>query len=624
MLIQPWYYFDEMGKQPCDSHKSHQTQVHRWTSAVYEEARTELDRNEEIISIDKYVRYLMGHHWPERRPSYKSSPVDNKIWTNLVQLVSYLTDIRQSFEIQTGNPDLKGIATTINMLARSWFINQDVDITTAMIVIYSALTVGYGRQVYNEDANGGEGEIELSECGPLDLIPIKPGKRLEDALGVIYEKPMPLTWFQEKYPILGDLVPADPQYSTYRGRETQQNSQWHFLAAPFRRLFGMEQHPSLDSAIPMGRYREFYLKDNRRNTSDREVFVGDITKQNGYMVPPGGKLYPRKRLIIMGGPVVLYDGPNPFWHGRYPFAAMRINQVPWQWPGVSEFRNQIPLQDVLNAILAGVLDVIKKAVNPVMTAPINAFSDAVRRTMDPNMPGARLYYNQAAGQPPKWEQPPMLPPYVMDGYNVAREALTSQTGFIDANTLANKRIIPAQDTIEEMKGGQQTVVRLKVRFIESFFREVGEQYISNVFQFAPAARRLQVLGRNGLFWTDYNYEGPASLLRNGQKPEDAWRSYKWTVAPGTLVKGSNQEERATAIRLRSTGDLDRRNMFKILDLENIVDSVERNLRREGADILLNMLRTQLSQQGGGAGMQISPDLLNQITMASAEKPEPIQ
>lgn len=620
-MLSPWYSFDYAGNQTVDTIQNHQRFTRKWCEAVYDEARAENEQNEEITDLDKHIRYLMGKQWPDKRPTYKASPVANRTWTNLVQLVSYLTDIRQSFEVQARDRQYNQTSEKLNKMARSWFVDQDVDMVTAMVIIYSALTVGYMRQVWNQDLNGGEGDIEVTACGPLDVLPIKPTHTLQGAFGLIYEKAMPLSWFPQHYPLFGDLVRPDERYSRYRGKSSSiANQAFWYLGAAYRRLMGIGENPTVSSAIPMGRYREFWLKDASKNTSDKDVYVGDMTKGTGYFVQPKRPLYPRGRLIIMGGDVVLYDGPNPHWHGRFPFAALRINQVPWQWPGVSEFRNQIPMQDVMNNILAGILDMVKKAVNPPMHAPVNAFSDAMRKTMDPNMPGARLYYNPSAGAP-SWAQIANLPSFVFETMMYAREELTAQTGFLDPSSLAGKKIIPSADTMEMLGQGQQTLVRLKVRYIESFFREVGEQWVPNAFQYYRTKRRVLSSGLDGLTWQDFNWD-PREICPDPLNPYDHWRSYKWTIIPGSLLKSSRTPDQVKAMNLRRLGDMDRKNLFKILDLDSLTESVEKNLKAEGADILVNMLRQKMSMSGGGGGL--SPEALEQLNEATTNKPEPIQ
>jgi hypothetical protein len=256
-----------------------------------------------------------------------------------------------------------------------------------------------------------------------------------------------------------------------------------------------------------------------------------------------------------------------------------------------------------------------------MLAPINAFSDAVRKTMDPNMPGARLYYNQNVASPPSWAQIASLPSFVFDTMMYAREELMSQTGFIDSGALAAKKIIPSADTMEQLGQGQQTLVRLKVRYIESFFREVGEQWIANAFQYYRTSRRVLTRGLDGLTWQDWDWI-PSEITPNPLNPYDHWRTFKWTIIPGSLLKSSRMPDQIKAMNLRRQGDMDRRNLFKILDLDSLSDSVEKNLQKEGADILVNMLRQKMSGANGGGGL--SPEALNQLNAATTEAPAPIQ
>jgi hypothetical protein len=598
----------------------HDKAVGTWCQAVFEEAKDELERYEEIVNIDRNINYLMGRQWVERRPSYKASPVANRLWTNLIQLVSYLTDIRQSFEIKANNRNFDRHAEVLNKLIRGWFFNEDVDMTMAMIIIHSALTIGYGRLVWNPELKNGEGELELTACGAMDVIPIRPGHNLQKSLGVIYRTPKPLSWFQEKYPTKGFAVPIDREYSQFISTASSNAGQgmwgraWQVLSPQMRRLFGQSASQYRDSVIPMALYREFWIRDDQKNTSDKEVFVGDLNTEYGYTVQPGQRLYPRGRLVCMGGPVVLYDGPNPFWHGQFPFAALRLNRVPWQWPGVSEFRNQIPLQDVMNNILAGILDAVKKAVNPPLVAPDNAFGQAIKRNLDPNMPGAKVFYSPASISPPQYAPAPALPSFVFQTMLYAQQELDAQSGFIDLSSVSRKAIIPAADTLEQMKEGQQTLVRLKVRYIESFIKDLGHQFVPNLFQFYTMKRRIQMLGEDGTTFEDYDYD-PGTMIPSGVPAEEHWRQFQFLVHPGSLLKSSRQPLQALIMALRRQGDMDRKNMFNVLDLENMISSVEKNLEEEGKQFLINIIRQKMNAAGGGGGIPM--DALKQISGSPA-------
>lgn len=618
MDLPGWYSHDAGGQQWPINESAHDVLVSRWCEAVFEEAKDDLERNDEIVQIDRSINYLMGKQWVERRPSYKAAPVANRLWTNLVQLISYLTDIRPSFEIKSNNKLYDHHSKVLNKMIAAWFVNEDIDMSLAMIIIHAALTIGYGRLVWNPDLRNGEGEMELTPLGAMDLIPIRPSHTLQRALGVIYRCPKPLSWFKEKYPLKGFRVPVDKEYSQYTSSPNQ--NLWtrgmQVLSPQMRRLFGQSSTQIRESAIPMALYREFWIRDNQRNTSDATVWVGnngDSSGEYGYKVEPGKKLYPRGRVIIMGGPVVLFDGPNPFYHGMFPFACLRLNRVPWQWPGISEFRNQIPLQDVMNNVLAGILDAVKKAVNPQLLAPDNAFGAAVKKNLDPNMPNAKIFYSPASIAAPQYAPAPVLPGFVFQTMLYAQQELDSQSGFLDMSSISRKGIVPAGDTLEQMKEGQQTLVRLKVRYIEDFMKQVGQQWVPNAFQFYNLKRRLQMLGSDGLTWEDFDWD-PGTMIPAGENKEEYWKKFTFMMVPGSLLKSARMPQQQMMLMLRRMGDMDLKNMLDSLDLGGLYESVIKNLDEEGKDIMFQMAKQKHAATGGGGGTL--PGVLNQLAGAS--------
>jgi hypothetical protein len=618
MDLPGWYSYDPSATQwPLDE-TAHDLLVSRWCEAVFEEAKDDLERNDDVVQIDRAINYLMGKQWVERRPSYKAAPVANRLWTNLVQLISYLTDIRPSFEIKANNKLYDEHAKVLNKMVRAWFMNEDIDMTLAMIIVHAALTIGYGRLIWNPDLKNGEGEMELTALGAMDLIPIRPSHTLQRSLGVIYRAPKPISWFKEKYPLKGYKVPVDKEYSQYLGGPSQAGTgmwgrAWQVLSPQMRRVFGQTTSQARDSAIPMALYREFWIRDSQRNTSNATVWVGDQQREYGYAVQPGQKLYPRGRLMILGGPVVLYDGPNPHYHGQFPFQCLRLNRVPWQFPGLSEFRNQIPLQDVMNNVLAGILDAVKKAVNPQLLAPDNAFGASVKKNLDPNMPNAKIFYSPASIQAPTWGPAPVLPSFVFQTMLYAQQELDSQSGFLDMGSISRRGIVPAGDTLEQLKEGQQTLVRLKVRYIEDFMKQMGQQWVPNAFQFYTLKRRMQLLGSEGLTWEDFDWD-PGTMVPYGTPAEEHWKAFTFMMVPGSLLKSARMPQQALMLNLRRMGDMDMKNMLESLDLGGLYDSIKKNLEEEGANILIQAIRQKQAGAAGGGGML--PGAMEKISNAT--------
>lgn len=598
MDITPLFTTDPQGVATSQDGE-YQKSVRNWCESVYEEAKDELEKNEEIINIDKSIAFLLGKQWSEKRPTYKSSPVSNRVWSNLIQLVSYLTDIRPSFEVKASNKLYDGHCEVLNKLTKSWFYNQDIDMTLAQIIIHAATTIGYGRLVWNPDLQGGIGDMELKALGPTDLIPIRPAHNLQGSRGVVYHTIKELSWFRDKFPIMGNAVQADNQLSRYSKTSKPGGAigrAWEVVGPAMRRIFSAAATAVTESTLPLARLREFWIRDEQRNTSNATVYVGDLKKGYGYKVEPGEKLYPRGRLIVMGGSIILYDGPNPFWHGQFPFAALKLNQVPWSWLGISEFRNQIPLQESMNNILAGILDSVKRAVNPPLLAPSNAFGDAVKKNIDPNMPNAMIYYNPNTIAPPQYAQSASLPGFVFETMLYFQRELDSQSGFLDLQGLTRRGIIPAGDTIEQLKQNQQTMVRLKVRYIEGFFKEIGNMFVANAFQFYSMKRRIHMLGSDGLTWEDFDFE-PGTMVPDTSSPEIFFRNFGFYVAPGSLLDANRVQKAMLMLQLRRMGDMDLKNLLESLDLGTMYDKIKKNLQDEGGDILLQAVKAKM---GGGA------------------------
>jgi len=319
------------------SEQEYATRTRLWLESAYEEATYEQSQNEEVKKIDKYIEYIMGKQWPSRRPSYRSSPINNRIWRLLWELVAIMTDIRPIFQIKATKESYAKPAEMLNKVTRSWWLTSDSDMALGNIILYAILTTGYGKLTWNNELRNGQGDLELQPLGPLDVLPLKPRHTLQSAQAVIYKSVMPLGWFKQKFGAKGALVQSDPGFSRYAtspGRPTHIPSMiFDALSPQMQRKIGSPERIQ-DSAYPTALYREFWIKDWTFNESNAPVTMGRPKSNWCYTVPPGKRLYPRGRLIAMGGRHILYDGPNPYWHGLFPFDVLRMNVVPWQFMGL--------------------------------------------------------------------------------------------------------------------------------------------------------------------------------------------------------------------------------------------------------------------------------------------------
>jgi hypothetical protein len=561
---------------------TYDTQVREWMDNAYEEAQWEYSQNDESSKVDKYIEYIVGKQWPRERATYKSSPVNNRIWRLFWEIVSLLTDIRPFIDIKANEDNYKHQAEMLNKTIKSWWLGSDADLGLALTVIYGLLSTGYTKLTWNSELRGREGDFEIIPVGPSDVLPLKARTKLDEAEAIIYKSVQSLGWFRRKFPQRGYLVKHDPNYSRYAVGESRPKHVpamlWDMLAPQMRRVLGGQQQYQ-SSVYPMALYRETWFNDFSKNTSNAEVLMGEPGTNWCYKVKPGGDLYPRGRLVIMGGSIILHDGPNPYWHGKFPFSALRLNVVPWQFLGLSEFRSLVPLQDIVNNTIAGIMDAIKKIVNPIFYAPKNAFSDSVWESLDWGMPGAKAAYNQMVSHQPQFGPAPALPAGVFQFLQWICREMDQSSGIAAVTEALKKKQVPAGDTLENIKETQSTPLRLKGRNMEVFLRDLGTMSIFNIFQFYTLKRRMYIAGEAGKTPEDFDWD-PGTAVPAGENPEDHARRFAFMVQPGSLLNINRVEKIAAMARLRAVHDIDRRTLLENLDMGLNPDVIEKRLLEE--------------------------------------------
>lgn len=559
--------------------------------------------SKEIQQLPQDIMYLMGEQWSNKRPSYKSSPVNNRLLRSMEQTVAVLTDIRPIYEVKSNDDVFDEQATLMTKTTRAWWMKNDVDFQLAMAVIYAYMSTGFLRLVWNDRLCNGKGDFQAYPLSPYDLKPIGPAHNFQDWEGCIYEAIRPVAWFRRNFPGPGSSIQPDVMLSKYakplQRPKAMTTVGFDNLSAAAQRWVGPSREFG-ESAIQQAWYREFWIRDYSINTSENVVKMGTPGTNWYYEVKPNRPLYPRGRLIVTGGQehTVLYDGPNFYWHGRFPFVPIRLKPVPWQFHGISELRSKIPLQDIVNTILAGVLDMIKKAINPPLLFPDNAFSDAIKNTLDPNMPNAKIGYNPMSIAAPTWQQPPDMPSYVQNTMMYAQNEMDDDSGLLDLAAIARKKVSPAGDTLQQLKESQQTIMRLRGRYIEMAVRDIGEQMVPNFFQFYTLSRRMWMFGRLGVTAQDVWDANTATLIPTGRQAVDHANNFSFELSSGSLLNVNQSDQRLLAMALRRQQDMDRKTLYQQLDMEELYDQVERQLKEEQEEQIGNLQEAMM--RGGGA------------------------
>jgi len=241
----------------------------------------------------------------------------------------------------------------------------------------------------------------------------------------------------------------------------------------------------------------------------------------GYTVQPGSRLYPRKRLIVATEAGILYDGPNPYWHGMFPVSRLKLISVPWSFFGVPiiDVLVQSGVQDSINEVANAMLDKIRQRNRPPMAGNARV-PEPMLRQFDPLNPRARMRTNEQIGTGLTTIEIPDLPADTLEFFQMLRVMAHDLTGDSTLDALqqaaANQSFDP--ESIEAWMNALSPELKLEGRQVELCIRTIADMQKANIFQWYDLPRRMQVLGDAGQTLEDFDYD-PGNLIP-AQKPGD--------------------------------------------------------------------------------------------------------
>jgi hypothetical protein len=269
-------------------------------------------------------------------------------------------------------------------------------------------------------------------------------------------------------------------------------------------------------------------------------------------------------LIVRANGVTLWDEPNPYFHRKKPFALLGLYAVPWQQYALSVLSPWMKQQDILNQIMSGLVQCVKKAINPPLLAPKQAIHPEALRAIDSSKPNLKISWNANAGTAPTWGQPPNVPTYVLQAYGTVLKSMKQSSGSAAMDEAGGKKQVPGSDTLDRLTFSKNTPIRMMGRNIEGFVDDIGNMWTSNALQFYDAAKRMELMGEQGLVPQDV--ENPAaSMFPEGIDSESFVRQWKFKCDKGTLLNVQRQDKIQISFALRKNKDISRDQLFDVLD-----------------------------------------------------------
>ncbi|KKL24397.1 hypothetical protein LCGC14_2048870, partial [marine sediment metagenome] len=490
--------------QPSESERKHLEQVLGWANEALQEGDIFLRSQRGFSDIQKIIDMVMGEFDTKKQHTDLSRIIDNRFAKTFFNLSASMTDTKPFWDYRTYNKKFEQQATISNKLSAAWYYNRNIDLRQLGVVQYAlAGGSGYAHIIYNHELE----DLDVIPEDPRNVIPIRPASlhTIQDSFGVIIRRERTVNWVKQKFGARAVRVVAE--------RDASVASQVDMIHSPgvgysapksaFLQNLASTLKKKPDLKIPAVDVFYMYIDDRQQNKSGVQRHVGDwgrgkdgLEAMNNwsYIVQPGERMFPRKRLIIFTRTAVLYDGPSIYWHGLFPLAKLTLDPVPWSFLGKMTMRDLIPLQDELNKLRRDLANYHRRTGRPNTVWDKNAVSRATQARYDPARPGQKVRVNAFQGKPMETVQENPPDASLFQAIEDLRSEMAFLSGEMDISQLARLGQIPTTETVEKMMEAMSPMVRLRSRVLEAYMRETAMMVLSGFFQFYDVAKRVATLG----------------------------------------------------------------------------------------------------------------------------------
>lgn len=562
------------------------------------EAREDGDRinraDPSYDQIEPAMRYIVGEQLsPERRKlKYLPQVVINESRKAIQGHVSTLTDLKPLFGWRTLNAAYQKQADLLNQYAIAEWVTTMADLDLGDC-IKIALAAGTGDLVVDWDPHAPVGGAHaLSARDPRDTLPIRPSNNRSPQYweGVVLREEHTVNALKGMYPTKAAyLRPAsDSILSTVLGRFRTIASRILSPADPLDALGQAGMHTRQARSGSIVTYRT-YLHDRTRNLTGQPIPMGMPGTNWAYVVQPDEPLYPRGRLIVSTDDLILYDGPNTYWHGLFPICRLKLWSVPWQFLGIPLFNDLLPVQDAINDTVNDFRLAIQQWIDPDAVYNRNAISESTMRTLDMRRPGKRIKINPGFGE--GWTKQDGPNPQIMAMMSDLWDKLTTKhndlSGTANLTALLQLRQLPSADTIAKYYEALTPEIRQEARQIEAFMRDLAEMTKVNYFQFLSHTKRRMVLGNEAVALEDFDFdpgtlvpsmipgqpgytpELDANLTTADQRAQFLAQQFVFVVAPNSILALNSTERKLQTMQQAQMGYVDFWTFHQVFETPNV-------------------------------------------------------
>lgn len=398
----------------------------------------------------EYDEFYMGEHWKVKRAEWRPNPVVNYISYIIDQKAPQITQQRPAGILYPTHPDdedaAKIFTQATDVVADRCNLDMIVDevVRTGLLLDVSWMKVYWDNQIMGgsfQKMNQYQGDVVIETVDPTNLYFDPAAVRVEDCNYMIYAIPKSIDWIKEYWNV---DIPAERAFET-----------------------DVYNRPILNN-----------------NTTRQALFYEYWYKEDGTI-----------NVIYAAGNRVLKHIRNVYKHGRYPFIPFVAKKNRKSIMGISECRNLLSNQKLLNKLVEIPVTNSLLLANPIMLISASSGIDQNKVT---NKPG-QIWTVQDDGAGVRYLAPPVLGGEVFKMIDQMTQFMERIGGVYDANTGETPGGVTAASAIQLLQ--EQGSIPLKgiMRNLYATLKEVYEQMVELIKQFYTETRYLRIIGENGRF-----------------------------------------------------------------------------------------------------------------------------
>ncbi len=443
--------------------------------------------------ISDYQRFR-GHQWQKQRPSYRHSIVVNLIAQNIQSTAPLLVDSQPRVEFVPENPEDMPIAEILNELSEhDWVRENWLEVLIECVYDKNIMGTAFGRMEPCENANSGMVHIDFESVDPVYVYP-SPGARNIDkkCRYFITAIPTPVEEIWKSFPGSKKKgVKADGSSFT-KSSSSMMETRYSGNSAQFQDMRDPRLAYRDGSGAPdTGRGEALLI---RCWILDEETMGEEELKQQEQALTWYGssqQKYPFGREIVTCCGRILRDRPNPYDHGKFPYARYIHYIDPRNIFGISQIENQRGPQEAFNKLVSFALDYLVLMGNPIWVIDSTAMVDEENLF---NRPGSVV--KKTPGSEVRREQGVPLQPYVLQLIDRLKEWFEQSAGDQDLTRITQG--VTAASAIARLQESAQTRIRLQGKFQDMFVHDLGVLYKGLVLQYYSAPRVYRITGKDGV------------------------------------------------------------------------------------------------------------------------------